>query len=157
MILSLLLVIIFFWFVLLFFSQWVEDFCQSFVSSFSVWLSWWALWLTVWSCNFCYFYLLKVVLLSCNPAEPFYGSISLYNQERKEKLSEDFYFHISPTEMQDVSHWAHWTVPFFVFSFLWLCKVGLSFFLNQFFPERAPRCTFSCRPNLHLKIVECFI
>nr|VDD50211.1 unnamed protein product [Brassica oleracea] len=33
--------------------------------------------------------------------EPFYGSISLYNQERKEKLSEDFYFHISPTEMQD--------------------------------------------------------
>ncbi|XP_019059153.1 PREDICTED: guanine nucleotide exchange factor SPIKE 1 isoform X2 [Tarenaya hassleriana] len=35
--------------------------------------------------------------------EPFYGSLSLYNQERKEKLSEDFYFHKLPTEMQDAN------------------------------------------------------
>lgn len=34
-------------------------------------------------------------------SEPFYGTICLYNRERREKLSEDFYFHISPTEMQD--------------------------------------------------------
>ncbi|XP_061357893.1 guanine nucleotide exchange factor SPIKE 1 isoform X1 [Gastrolobium bilobum] len=33
--------------------------------------------------------------------EPFYGTICLYNKERREKLSEDFYFHILPTEMQD--------------------------------------------------------
>ncbi|KAI9086909.1 hypothetical protein K1719_031070 [Acacia pycnantha] len=33
--------------------------------------------------------------------EPFYGTISLYNRERREKLSEDFYFPILPTEMQD--------------------------------------------------------
>lgn len=35
--------------------------------------------------------------------EPFYGTISLYNRERREKLSEDFYFRVLPTEMQDVS------------------------------------------------------
>ncbi|KAK7257002.1 hypothetical protein RIF29_30661 [Crotalaria pallida] len=34
-------------------------------------------------------------------AEPFYGTICLYNRERREKLSEDFYFHVLPTEMQD--------------------------------------------------------
>ncbi|XP_019413445.1 PREDICTED: guanine nucleotide exchange factor SPIKE 1-like isoform X1 [Lupinus angustifolius] len=34
-------------------------------------------------------------------AEPFYGTICLYNRERREKLSEDFYFHVFPTEMQD--------------------------------------------------------
>ncbi|XP_014523148.1 guanine nucleotide exchange factor SPIKE 1 isoform X2 [Vigna radiata var. radiata] len=33
--------------------------------------------------------------------EPFYGTICLYNRERREKLSEDFYFHVLPTEMQD--------------------------------------------------------
>ncbi|KAK7317476.1 hypothetical protein RJT34_01744 [Clitoria ternatea] len=33
--------------------------------------------------------------------EPFYGTICLYNRERREKLSEDFYFHILPTEVQD--------------------------------------------------------
>ncbi|XP_004511179.1 guanine nucleotide exchange factor SPIKE 1 [Cicer arietinum] len=33
-------------------------------------------------------------------AEPFYGTICLYNRERREKLSEDFYFHVLPTEMQ---------------------------------------------------------
>ncbi|XP_027354949.1 guanine nucleotide exchange factor SPIKE 1 isoform X2 [Abrus precatorius] len=33
--------------------------------------------------------------------EPFYGTICLYNKERREKLSEDFYFHVLPTEMQD--------------------------------------------------------
>lgn len=35
--------------------------------------------------------------------EPFYGTICLYNKERKEKLSEDFIFRVLPTEMQDVS------------------------------------------------------
>lgn len=34
--------------------------------------------------------------------EPFYGTICLYNRERREKLSEDFIFHILPPEMQDV-------------------------------------------------------
>ncbi|GAV57338.1 Ded_cyto domain-containing protein/DOCK_C2 domain-containing protein [Cephalotus follicularis] len=33
--------------------------------------------------------------------EPFYGTICLYNRERREKLSEDFYFHVLPTEMQE--------------------------------------------------------
>ncbi|KAJ7948981.1 guanine nucleotide exchange factor SPIKE 1 [Quillaja saponaria] len=33
--------------------------------------------------------------------EPFYGTICLYNRERREKLSEDFYFRVLPTEMQD--------------------------------------------------------
>ncbi|KAI4333281.1 hypothetical protein L6164_018113 [Bauhinia variegata] len=33
--------------------------------------------------------------------EPFYGTICLYNRERREKLSEDFYFRVIPTEMQD--------------------------------------------------------
>lgn len=35
--------------------------------------------------------------------EPFYGTICLYNRERREKLSEDLYFHVLPTELQDVS------------------------------------------------------
>ena len=39
-------------------------------------------------------------LVSC--AEPFSGTICLYNRDRREKLSEDFYFHILPTEMQNV-------------------------------------------------------
>ncbi|KAL5730695.1 MAP kinase Spk1 [Ranunculus cassubicifolius] len=33
--------------------------------------------------------------------EPFYGTICLYNRERKEKLSEDFYFRVLPNETQD--------------------------------------------------------
>ncbi|KAF3951383.1 hypothetical protein CMV_022955 [Castanea mollissima] len=33
--------------------------------------------------------------------EPFYGTICLYNKERREKLSEDFHFRVLPTEMQD--------------------------------------------------------
>lgn len=33
--------------------------------------------------------------------EPFYGTICLYNRERREKLSEDFYFHVLPAELQD--------------------------------------------------------
>ncbi|XP_015967220.1 guanine nucleotide exchange factor SPIKE 1 [Arachis duranensis] len=33
--------------------------------------------------------------------EPFYGTICLYNRERREKLSEDFYFSVLPTEMQN--------------------------------------------------------
>lgn len=36
--------------------------------------------------------------------EPFYGTICLYNRERREKLSEDYYFHVLPAEMQDVSY-----------------------------------------------------
>jgi hypothetical protein len=38
--------------------------------------------------------------VSC--AEPFSGTVCLYNRDRREKLSEDFYFNILPTEMQDV-------------------------------------------------------
>ncbi|KAM1958705.1 hypothetical protein FF1_004283 [Malus domestica] len=36
-------------------------------------------------------------------AEPFYGTMCLYNRERREKLSEDFYFRHAPTEKQDIS------------------------------------------------------
>lgn len=50
--------------------------------------------------------------------EPFYGTICLYNRERREKLSEDFIFHILPTEMQEVSC--------FCFAFLFL---GFHFFV----------------------------
>ncbi|GKV38473.1 hypothetical protein SLEP1_g46385 [Rubroshorea leprosula] len=35
--------------------------------------------------------------------EPFYGTICLYNRERRENLSKDFYFSILPTEMQDTN------------------------------------------------------
>ena len=35
--------------------------------------------------------------------EPFYGTICLYNRERREKLSEDSYLRVLPAEMQDVS------------------------------------------------------
>jgi hypothetical protein len=48
-------------------------------------------------------WLSALFLKSCF-VEPFYGTICLYNRERREKLSEDFYFHIIPTEIQDVSH-----------------------------------------------------
>ncbi|PWZ10383.1 Vesicle-fusing ATPase [Zea mays] len=37
--------------------------------------------------------------------EPFSGTICLYNRDRREKLSEDFYFHILPTDMQDGFRW----------------------------------------------------
>ncbi|XP_050203350.1 guanine nucleotide exchange factor SPIKE 1 [Mercurialis annua] len=33
--------------------------------------------------------------------EPFYGTICIYNKERREKLSEDFYFSVLPTDAQD--------------------------------------------------------
>lgn len=36
--------------------------------------------------------------------EPFYGTICLYNRERRERLSEDFFFHVSPSEAHDVSN-----------------------------------------------------
>ncbi|XP_020404780.1 guanine nucleotide exchange factor SPIKE 1 [Zea mays] len=36
-----------------------------------------------------------------NSSKPFSGMICLYNRDRREKLSEDFYFHILPTDMQD--------------------------------------------------------
>lgn len=35
--------------------------------------------------------------------EPFYGTICLYNRERREKLSEDFVFRMLPAEMQNTS------------------------------------------------------
>ncbi|ONI11890.1 hypothetical protein PRUPE_4G132800 [Prunus persica] len=47
----------------------------------------------------------KVMSLSFQAglAEPFYGTICLYNRERREKLSEDFYFRHAPTEKKDIS------------------------------------------------------
>lgn len=47
----------------------------------------------------------KVLSLSFQAGltEPFYGTICLYNRERREKMSEDFYFHVLPSEMQDAS------------------------------------------------------
>ncbi|KAJ4832808.1 MAP kinase Spk1 [Turnera subulata] len=38
--------------------------------------------------------------------EPFHGTICIYNKERREKLSEDFYFSVVPTESNDakISH-----------------------------------------------------
>ncbi|KAL6509840.1 MAP kinase Spk1 [Orobanche gracilis] len=47
----------------------------------------------------------KVLSLSFQAGfvEPFYGTICLYNRERKEKLSEDFIFHMLPAEIQDSS------------------------------------------------------
>ncbi|KAL3613670.1 MAP kinase Spk1 [Castilleja foliolosa] len=47
----------------------------------------------------------KVLSLSFQAGfvEPFYGTICLYNRERREKLSEDFIFHMLPAEMQDSS------------------------------------------------------
>ncbi|KAB2601883.1 dedicator of cytokinesis protein 7 [Pyrus ussuriensis x Pyrus communis] len=47
----------------------------------------------------------KVLSLSFQAglAEPFYGTMCLYNRERREKLSEDFYFQHAPTEKQDIS------------------------------------------------------
>ncbi|KAK6251657.1 hypothetical protein QUC31_013377 [Theobroma cacao] len=45
----------------------------------------------------------KVLSLSFQAGlvEPFYGTICIYNRERREKLSEDFYFCELPSEMQD--------------------------------------------------------
>ncbi|KAI0520034.1 hypothetical protein KFK09_007499 [Dendrobium nobile] len=47
----------------------------------------------------------KVLSLSFQAGltEPFYGTICLYNKERREKLSEDFYFDVIPTEMQEAT------------------------------------------------------
>ncbi|XP_010921287.2 guanine nucleotide exchange factor SPIKE 1 isoform X2 [Elaeis guineensis] len=47
----------------------------------------------------------KVLSLSFQAGlvEPFYGTICLYNRERREKLSEDFYFRVLPTELQDAN------------------------------------------------------
>ncbi|KAK1317196.1 hypothetical protein QJS10_CPA05g00584 [Acorus calamus] len=47
----------------------------------------------------------KVLSLSFQAGlfEPFYGTICLYNKERREKMSEDFYFRVLPTEMQEAS------------------------------------------------------
>ncbi|XP_043693842.1 guanine nucleotide exchange factor SPIKE 1 [Telopea speciosissima] len=41
------------------------------------------------------------LLFQAGLVEPFYGTICLYNRERREKLSEDFYFHVLPNDMQD--------------------------------------------------------
>uniref|UniRef100_A0A2P2L9F5 SPIKE family protein n=1 Tax=Rhizophora mucronata TaxID=61149 RepID=A0A2P2L9F5_RHIMU len=45
----------------------------------------------------------KVLSLSFQAGlvEPFYGTICTYNKERREKLSEDFYFSVAPTDAQD--------------------------------------------------------
>lgn len=47
----------------------------------------------------------KVLSLSFQAGlvEPFYGTICLYNRERREKLSEDFFFRVLPSELQDGS------------------------------------------------------
>ncbi|GAA0149942.1 guanyl-nucleotide exchange factor [Lithospermum erythrorhizon] len=47
----------------------------------------------------------KVLSLSFQAGlvEPFYGTICLYNRERREKLSEDFFFRVLPSESQDGS------------------------------------------------------
>lgn len=77
-----------------------------------------------------YFYVFVPTLLNCNIfsfvlrsmmtdlpfgnvscAEPFGGTICLYNRDRREKLSEDFYFHILPTEMQDVRSNVYYSLP----------------------------------------------
>lgn len=39
----------------------------------------------------------------CYFAEPFYGTICLYNKVKREKLSEDFVFQVLPTAMENVS------------------------------------------------------
>ena len=35
-------------------------------------------------------------------AEPVYGTMCLYNKEKREKFSEDFHFRFLPSEFQDV-------------------------------------------------------
>uniref|UniRef100_A0A1D1YUR9 Dedicator of cytokinesis protein 11 n=1 Tax=Anthurium amnicola TaxID=1678845 RepID=A0A1D1YUR9_9ARAE len=47
----------------------------------------------------------KVVSLSFQAGfiEPFYGTICLYNRDRREKLSEDFHFCVLPTNEQDAN------------------------------------------------------
>lgn len=45
--------------------------------------------------------------------EPFYGTMCIYNRERREKLSEDFYFSVLPSEMQDVSKNAIYALYFY--------------------------------------------
>ncbi|KAG0487870.1 hypothetical protein HPP92_006681 [Vanilla planifolia] len=47
----------------------------------------------------------KVLSLSFQAGltEPFYGTVCLYNREKREKLSDDFYFHVIPTEMLEAS------------------------------------------------------
>lgn len=47
----------------------------------------------------------KVLSLSFQAGlvEPFHGTICLYNRERREKMSEDFYFNVLPTEVLDGS------------------------------------------------------
>ncbi|XP_074303496.1 guanine nucleotide exchange factor SPIKE 1 isoform X1 [Silene latifolia] len=45
----------------------------------------------------------KVLSLSFQAGlvEPFYGTICLYNRERRDKLSEDFIFQVTPTELEN--------------------------------------------------------
>ncbi|KAH9608212.1 hypothetical protein KSS87_016316 [Heliosperma pusillum] len=45
----------------------------------------------------------KVLSLSLQAGlvEPFYGTICLYNRERRDKLSEDFIFQVTPTELEN--------------------------------------------------------
>ncbi|KAL1563417.1 MAP kinase Spk1, variant 2 [Salvia divinorum] len=48
----------------------------------------------------------KVLSLSFQAGfvEPFYGTICLYNRERREKLSEDFMFHVLTSEIQNMNN-----------------------------------------------------
>ncbi|GER31994.1 hypothetical protein STAS_08040 [Striga asiatica] len=62
--------------------------------------------------HFCFFFILGRLSLKLLRklkyrsflVEPFYGTICLYNRERKEKLSEDFIFHMLPADMPDSSN-----------------------------------------------------
>jgi len=109
--------------------QWNEDICKSSVFTISSRIGWWVLCCWHWWDNVVdkllhlfmqlpmLYHLILVLMLKVGSTvwhgalflfswfvEPFYGTICLYNRERREKLSEDFYFHILPTEMQDVSY-----------------------------------------------------
>jgi len=110
-------------------SQWNEDICKSSVFTISSRIGWWVLCCWYWwynvidillhlfvqlpmLCHLVLVFMLRVgssvwhsaLFLFSWSVEPFYGTICLYNRERREKLSEDFYFNVLPTEMQDVSY-----------------------------------------------------
>lgn len=45
--------------------------------------------------------------MSFNLLEPFYGTICLYDTERREKLSENYHFRVLPTEGDNVRDDVH--------------------------------------------------
>lgn len=101
------------------FSQWLEDLSESSVTIISSGTSWWVLYFLTGAISLCLL-LHTVASVTCScfqvsdflfsfymcpvlpHVEPFYGTICLYNRERREKLSEDFYFRHTPTETQNV-------------------------------------------------------